>query len=142
MVNLSEEEKQEWTNVLVEATLKYVYTPETLKAIDESKAIEAARREEEVQQEKRTNELLRGKKGYESLIALYDEFERRNLEEIAELGADIGLMARLREKARDSAARDYARYFINMFGCEMETLYGEIEEYRTFKEELGKLSRA
>lgn len=139
MVQLNEEEKRGLSDVLVEATLRHVYTQQTLKEIEESNAIKAARIEEEKEQERRADELLHGKKGYESLIALYDEFEKRNLQEIAELGADIGLMAKLREKTGDSAVEDYARYFTNLFTCEIEELYGEIGEYRKFKEDLGKL---
>ncbi len=139
---MNEEEKRELTGVLVEASLKYVYTQETLKEIEKSKTIDATRRKVENEEERRVNELLHGKSGHKCLIALYNEFEKRNLQEIGELAELIGLMQRLREKRGDRSVRDYTRYFINLFSCQMEERYEEIRRYRNFKEGLGKLSRA
>jgi len=71
---------------------------------------------------------------------LYEEFEKRNLEYIAALGEDIGLMAKLKEKHKDGRTYDYCRYFINLYTCEIEGLYNEIEQYREFAKGLKELS--
>lgn len=70
---------------------------------------------------------------------LYEEFEKRNLQDIAELSQDIGLMAKLKEKNKSGRTYDYCRYFITLYGCEIGELYDEIEQYREFAKGLKEL---
>ena len=77
---------------------------------------------------------------YEWIIQLYKEYEKRNIEHIASLGAEIGLMVRLKEKFKsDERIQAYCHYFINLYTCEIEELYGEIEQYSEFAKELKEL---
>jgi hypothetical protein len=77
-------------------------------------------------------------KSYCGVIELYQEFERRNIEYITELGFDIGLMAKINERVKDGKTRQLTAYFIRLYGAEIEELYGEIEYYRkTTKEFQG-----
>lgn len=93
------------------------------------------RKEEEEAQQK----LIEATTPHNWIPNLYEEFEKRNSEYITELGEDIGLMTKLKEKHESGRTYDYARYFINLYACEIEELYGEIEQYREFAKGLKAL---
>lgn len=141
MEPLTQQEELELTKELAALTVQYVYTPKTLREIKESKAFEIARREQEEQRADYIRNQVEGK-GYQSLIELYDEFERRHLQDIDFKGAEIGLMVSLKETFKsNSKIQAYCHYFINLHTCEIEELYHDIEEYRQFKKRLEELSR-
>ena len=91
------------------------------------------------QDEEERQKFIEATTPYNWIPTLYEEFEKRNLEYIAELGQDIGLMAKLKEKNKSGRTYDYCRYFITLYGCEIEELYGEIEQYREFAKGLKTL---
>ena len=79
---------------------------------------------------------------YKDLIELYQEFENRNIESIAEIGTEIGLMAKIKETfMKENRTCQYAEYFIRVYGAEIEGLYGEIEQYREKRKEFERLPR-
>lgn len=67
---------------------------------------------------------------------LYQAFEKENLDTIAFLANDIGVMMKVRERFRGHQnIRDYCDYFIRIDQAEMEQLSEEIEnDRRTLKE--------
>ena len=73
------------------------------------------------------------------LIAeLYQEFEKRNLEDIADCSSEIGLMIQLKETfKKDDTLQQWFDYFIRVNTYEMENIYAEIEEHRQFRKELS-----
>ena len=78
---------------------------------------------------------------HEWIIQLYKEYEKGNIKYISFLGAEIGLMARLKEKFKsDQKIQAYCHYFINLHTCEIEELYNEIEQYREFAKGFKELS--
>lgn len=80
------------------------------------------------------------KDSQEWIHKLYGEFEKNNIEQIAFLGEEIGLMLKLKEKFKnDQVILGHCRYFIDLCIIEIEELYGEIEEYREFIKGLKKL---
>lgn len=141
MEPLTQQEEFELTKELAALTVKHVYTPETMHQIEEGKKRDAALRAREEQRTEYIREQAEGK-GYQGLIELYDEFERRALQDINDKGAEIGLMARLKEKFKgNSRIEAYCYYFTNLHNCEIEELYNDIAEYRQFKKRLAELSR-
>jgi hypothetical protein len=73
----------------------------------------------------------------EWIFKFYEELEKRNLQDIADIGHDIGLMIKVRETFKeDKRIPAYCHYFINIYQCEIEELYGEIGEYREFRKRL------
>jgi hypothetical protein len=76
------------------------------------------------------------------IAELYQEFEKRNLEYIAECHRTIGVMIRLRERFPDNdRIQQWARYFIGVEQAEIENLMEDIKNGRETAREFGKLRR-
>jgi hypothetical protein len=136
---LTKQEELELTKELAALTVQHVYTPQTLREIEEGRTFETTRRAQEEQRVEHIRQQAEGR-GCQGLIELYDELEKRALQDIDFKGAEIGLMVSLKEIFKNNTRiQAYCHYFINLHTCEIEELYDDVEEYRQFKKRLEKL---